>query len=63
MGAELKIGRGSLPLQAHDTHAHFFLPINFSANSAPQLILRFYWLSITVLINFLLHYATKNANP
>ncbi len=26
--------------QAHDTHAQFFLPINFSANSAPQLILK-----------------------
>ncbi len=26
--------------QAHDTYAQFFLPINFSANSAPQLILK-----------------------
>ncbi len=37
--------------QAHDTHAQFFLPINFSANSAPQLILKILSVvSITVLI-------------
>ncbi len=37
--------------QAHDTHVQFFLPINFSANSAPQLILKIVLVvSITVLI-------------
>ncbi len=37
--------------QAHYTHAHFFLPINFSTNSAPQLILKILLVvSITVLI-------------
>ncbi len=37
--------------QAHDTHAQFFLPINFSANSAPQLIQKILLVvSITVLI-------------
>ncbi len=37
--------------QAHDTHAQFFLPIKFSANSAPQLILKILLVvSITVLM-------------
>ncbi len=52
-GGELQ-NRAWLPSidgQAHDTHAQFFLPINFSANSAPQLILKILLVvSITVLI-------------
>ncbi len=49
--------------QAHDTHAQFFLPINFSANSAPQLILK-----ILLVVNHsvnLISYTMlqKNANP
>ncbi len=39
--------------QAHDTHVKHFLPINFSANFAPQLILKILLVvSITVLIKF-----------
>ncbi len=39
--------------QAHDTHAQFFLPINFSANFAPQMILKILLVvSITVLISY-----------
>ncbi len=39
--------------QAHDTHAQFFLPINFSTNSAPQMILKILLVvSITMLISY-----------
>ncbi len=41
--------------QAHDTHAHFFLPINFSANSAPQLILKIL-LVVSISVNLISYY-------
>ncbi len=41
--------------QAHDTHAQFFLPINFSANSAPQLILKIL-LVVSITVNLMSYY-------
>ncbi len=49
--------------QAHGTHAQFFLPINFSANSTPQLTLDFIG-CVNQSVNLIsyVHYAKKNAN-
>ncbi len=41
--------------QAHDTHAQFFLPINLSANSAPQLILKIL-LVVSITVNLISYY-------
>ncbi len=65
-GGSSKIGDGFLPLtDRHMTHMRiFFLPINFSTNSAPQLILKIL-LVVNHSVNLISYYTMlqKNANP
>ncbi len=56
-GGSSKIGRGFLPLtDRHMTRMrNFFLPINFSPNSAPQLILKIVFV-VSITVNLMSYY-------